>query len=812
MLYRLLPIQVFRWGFLVLFAMSLAAAGPGLAQPYDWLQSAGPEGGAVWTLAQAPNGDIFAGIWWPGGVFRSTDQGMTWQDTGLDLMHVSKIVVNNSGTVFAAGNGDVYRSKDNGGSWELSGSSLVSTFGSLACDPDLDILYAARYEKFSRSVDGGDSWEEMGTNFPSVDVQCLESVPGGGALFVGTMYNKVYRSDDGGVTWIQFADGIGSNGVTDFLLESGVDLFAASFGGGIYRTTVGGSTWTQIANGMEDFFCYAVGRDNPGRLWAGTHESGTFVSIDDGQNWSPGREGMGWQEIHDLLPLAGPVMLSASFGGGVYRTVDTGVWEPSNGGLNRTYISALLKAGSGTLFAATGGAGVHRSVDGGMTWSPANDGIEDPDVNDITEHPDGDLFCGTWLTHLYRSIDGGDTWFRTGSTPNIQRVGCMAVKASSGDLFVGGLFVGGVWRSTDKGDTWVAAGGGLPDDGTEYLVVEDDGDLLVVVNDHGIYRTQNDGATWEPINNGLTSLNVRQVLSLPGGVLFAAAPYFGLNRSVDDGASWQLVDSSLDDLKVTCVAANSIGFLFAGMADGGFVYQSTDVGDSWFPVSGSSFDVSLSCLAFNDNGNLLAGTDGSGVIYTDQTTPVQLRDFRAERLADGSVDVSWSQPEAASRLPGAVFRSVAGGPRELLTGDVLNEGPGFTFVDTSPPSDACEYWLRLTDAFGTHGWYGPVEVDKVGLVVTGLAIESVWPNPSAGTTRIRYSVPFRETARLDVFDLRGRLVRRLNKGGGSSGNLEAVWDTRDDLGGRVAAGTYFLRLSTDSMVVTGKVVVLGEGR
>jgi len=812
---RIRPVYVFHHVciYLVFVAWHLVS-GPAVAQTFDWLIAEGIEGGGITTLAEAPNGDLYAGVWDGGGIFRSTDQGLTWQETSSSRDKVSEIVINNAGTVFVAlSNGEVHRSLDNGASWSVSTTGRVDYLGSLAYDPDLNVLYAARREYFSRSSDGGDSWELVSVDFPFVQVRSLAAVPGGGPLFVGTVADKVFRSDNGGVTWDLFDSGMTANSVNDFLVVPEGDIYAASYGGGIYRTAWGGTTWTQLKTGLDDDFCMAIGRDPAGSLWTGTLSSGTYVSHDGGLNWAPARMGIELREVSDFLFLGGDEFLAGSVGGGIFRTEDSGAtWTPSSGGMIRTIIMSLMQSGTGTMFATTYGAGVHRSTDGGVTWGPANDGITDPYVYDIVSHPDGDLFCGTWITHIYQSSDGGDSWHRTGATPNIQRVGSMAVKPSSGDLFVGGLFEGGVWRSPDKGDSWFSASGGLPLLGVEDIVVEDDGDLLVSIEGGGVFRSEDDGDSWTPLNNGLTSLSVDQLLSLPGGVLFAAITFHGLFRSLDDGANWERVDSSLNESRITSVVVNPNGFLFAGALAGGRIFQSTDVGDSWFPITGLDSHVPIQALAFNANGNLLAGTKAFGVFYTDESTPVFLQDLTAERSASGSVRVSWYLPADVPLLTGEVFRSVAGSEREQLSSGVLTGGPEFEFIDVTPPSDPCDYWLRLTDGGGTHSWYGPVSVDKFNPVISGLAIESVWPNPAPQSTTIRFSVPGNQTARLDVYDLRGRLVRQLRQDAGGPGTLETVWDARDDRGSRVASGTYFLRLQTETRVVTGKVVVLGDRR
>ena len=108
---------------------------------FDWQRSEGPWGGAIFSLAEALNGDLYAGSWRYGGIFRSADGGATWQLSGLWGQRIPEIVVDGAGTIFViAGGSSVYRSEDNGTSWQLSGSSLTGSYGGLAYDDVLDIL------------------------------------------------------------------------------------------------------------------------------------------------------------------------------------------------------------------------------------------------------------------------------------------------------------------------------------------------------------------------------------------------------------------------------------------------------------------------------------------------------------------------------------------------------------------------------------------------------------------------------------------------------------------------------------------------
>ncbi len=73
------------------------------------------------------------------------------------------------------------------------------------------------------------------------------------------------------------------------------------------------------------------------------------------------------------------------------------------------------------------------------------------------------------------------------------------------------------------------------------------------------------------------------------------------------------------------------------------------------------------------------------------------------------------------------------------------------------------------------------------------------PNPFNPVTSIPYAVPAAAgervvPVRIDVFDVRGRLVRRLVHGEQAPGRYRALWDGRDDAGRPAQSGVYFARL------------------
>jgi bacillolysin len=72
------------------------------------------------------------------------------------------------------------------------------------------------------------------------------------------------------------------------------------------------------------------------------------------------------------------------------------------------------------------------------------------------------------------------------------------------------------------------------------------------------------------------------------------------------------------------------------------------------------------------------------------------------------------------------------------------------------------------------------------------------PNPFNPSTTIRYSVKRATNMRLNIYDLRGALVRKLETGFKSAGAYTVEWDGRDVAGRQAASGVYIYQLETDA--------------
>lgn len=83
-----------------------------------------------------------------------------------------------------------------------------------------------------------------------------------------------------------------------------------------------------------------------------------------------------------------------------------------------------------------------------------------------------------------------------------------------------------------------------------------------------------------------------------------------------------------------------------------------------------------------------------------------------------------------------------------------------------------------------------------------------YPNPFNAGTAIRFQLAHAGPAVLKVYDIQGRLVRRLWQGPLGGGGHQLGWAGRDDAGRAVATGVYLSQLETLERIQTRKMLLL----
>jgi hypothetical protein len=104
---------------------------------------------------------------------------------------------------------------------------------------------------------------------------------------------------------------------------------------------------------------------------------------------------------------------------------------------------------------------------------------------------------------------------------------------------------------------------------------------------------------------------------------------------------------------------------------------------------------------------------------------------------------------------------------------------------------------RFVDGWWAWGGSGYITPAPDGLPSVAASLQAVYPNPFNPTTTIPVQINRATHLRLDVYDLRGRLVQKLH-----DGNLEVGVHNFTFNGDRLPSGTYFCRLKTPQGVAS----------
>jgi hypothetical protein len=156
-------------------------------------------------------------------------------------------------------------------------------------------------------------------------------------------------------------------------------------------------------------------------------------------------------------------------------------------------------------------------------------------------------------------------------------------------------------------------------------------------------------------------------------------------------------------------------------------------------------------------------------------------------------------------------------------------GGAWTPVATGIPNDGVYPWpvplpgtthgLLRVAAHDNRSNQGTDEGDDVFTVrtVTGVGdllpeafrLAQNRPNPFGSATTIRFDVPATaEHVRLTVYDVSGKLVRKLIDDVLSPGHKSVTWDGRDLQGHAVASGLYFYRLEAPGFSETRTMILM----
>ena len=547
------------------------------------------------------------------------------------LVSAIAISPSNANRIFiGTAGGGAWRSDNGGASWlpifDRQLSLAVGEPGALAIDPNnADVVYLGTSARVSaqpqaglfKSADGGASWIRLGSGYPAGNtgnaiqfvnqwINVIIVDPANSSVLYLASTGGCFRSIDGGRNWTAGANAGGDarSLVLDTSAPAGTRiLYAGISGRGVFRSNDGGQNWIQILSGATPAVAAALGPAPAGFNKA-------IIAI--APPTSPPNPA-GVQVLYATLEGTN----GAPDPAGVFMSTDQGAtWAQ--------------RTATGMPGGTQGGYSFHMAVDPASPGNGANDIIYFGAVGHARSNDSGNSF--TALTGLHADNHSWAFFPQPSPTPSM--------------VFCGND--GGLYRSTDGGNTWTPLSGGNLQTGLFYNLdmrpdatgsnnvgaLQDNGtQTRVGATGRGWVAAQG-GDGWDVVYDGVIA---GQVYCTSG--FWSPAPCTRIWRSTDDGASFP---TEITPWGTASDAGCYLGPLATDPSAGGILYasgsqnlwQSRDGGNTWrvlSPFAGTG-DVDIARTNGNNvvigvgnrvfvSTNALAATVGppTGVVFTDIT-------------------------------------------------------------------------------------------------------------------------------------------------------------------------------------------------
>ncbi len=399
-----------------------------------------------------------------------------------------------------------------------------------------------------RSSDAAASWGKLSaTGLPvGVRPQALQGLSGG--VFILNTSTGTFRSADNGATWQPLEGPLSSGAVADFLAPPAGTanreaFILAAAGHGLFISRDAGALWQSHGSGLP--FNSKIGGllthpARPGLVYAfsdprtvGSTAVLPFLrSNDGGQGWTPAAQGMPAVQITAaaLDPDDPDVIFLASWEH-FFRSTDGGVsWQVSRLDFGGHSALAIAPSEPSTIYLA--GRPALRSTDRGATWQAipvvvAGEGQQIQEaVGAVVDPADA---THVWIARqdgVFESRNGGGSWAAVGLAGRDVR--WLAAAMTPALTLYAGITDDGVYRWRG-GTEWTAANAGLPAGSTVLAFGPDErtpGVLWATRNGGGIYRSSDGGETWSNVAVGVGD-NLAQAIAVdygtPGGALVGTA-------------------------------------------------------------------------------------------------------------------------------------------------------------------------------------------------------------------------------------------------------------------------------------------------
>ncbi len=601
-----------------------------------------------------------AGKWVHLGPFGPVPDGGSGRVNCIDF-HPS----NSSIIMVGAPSGGLWRSTDGGLTWNTNTDDLASIgFSDLAFAPSNgNIVYAATGDKDAsdtyafgilKSIDAGITWSNTSWtadyNYKRL-VYRLIVHPSNSDIVYATTSLGFYITIDGGVTWTKKRVGVYKD--MEIKPDDPNTVYLATTSS-ILKSTDAGNTFNILSGFALSYqssrieievsandanYVYALAAkssDNGfGGLYVSTDAGATFTTKATTPNllgWTVNGTDAGGQAWYDLALEVSPTNKNLIFVGGVnvWRSINggsswaiSGHWTGANG---KPYVHAdihSIKASphSATEVWACTDGGLSFSANNGASWTERNSQLAIAQIYRMgsSKTVASKILTG-WqdngsnlLNSSWSSVLGGDG------------MECI-IRPDNNNIMFGSLYYGDLYRSVDGGSNWSEISNSITEEGawvTPYIL-DPVNPSIIYAGYYNVWKSVNQGSSWTQISSFNSSYQLDVVAVAPSNTqVIWACNASQVYKTTDGGSNWSTISTlpssgSVNAMAINQVNPNLVWVAISGFYAGDKVYESSDGGLSWTNISGSLPNYPVNTIVNDPNSahGLYIGTD-LGVYYLD---------------------------------------------------------------------------------------------------------------------------------------------------------------------------------------------------
>jgi hypothetical protein len=145
---------------------------------------------------------------------------------------------------------------------------------------------------------------------------------------------------------------------------------------------------------------------------------------------------------------------------------------------------------------------------------------------------------------------------------------------------------------------------------------------------------------------------------------------------------------------------------------------------------------------------------------------------------------------------------------EETHGTISNDGSKVVWADNWG-QDVGQELMSITQLFMPANWHQLTGVEEgAGILTSNSAFLRASPNPASRGVAISFNLPAAGPIAVKLYNMEGRLIRRLHQGIAVKGENRCYWDGCDQQGKRTASGVYIISLEWGASCLSRRITLL----